>query len=180
MKNSDKKGITFIEIIVVTSIIMVLAGLLLPALTRARAKAKKGETLVRMDSIAAAITLYESDFGSYPPDDTLAGVAGYTGGESLWYHLGATFIKGANSPMNAGPFIDLKATGVDYAAGAGANVDFDGDSSANNAVQTLVDAWGNALNYDCCPGAHNTSSYDLSSPGPDGASGTSDDVTNWS
>lgn len=40
------------------------------------------------------------------------------------------------------------------------------------------DPWGNQYNYQQ-PGRHNTSSYDLSSSGPDGQAGTEDDVINW-
>lgn len=40
-----------------------------------------------------------------------------------------------------------------------------------------ADPWGNAYIYEY-PGKH-TSTYDLSSPGPDGRPGTDDDVTNW-
>jgi general secretion pathway protein G len=42
-----------------------------------------------------------------------------------------------------------------------------------------ADPWNNAYVYES-PGRVNVSSYDLHSPGPDGKSGTEDDVTNWS
>ena len=41
------------------------------------------------------------------------------------------------------------------------------------------DPWGNNYNY-YYPGKHNTSSYDLSSVGPDAKEGTDDDIGNWS
>ncbi|MFG0249766.1 MAG: type II secretion system major pseudopilin GspG [Phycisphaeraceae bacterium JB051] len=41
------------------------------------------------------------------------------------------------------------------------------------------DPWGNEYVYEY-PGKNNTSSYDLSSHGPDGKQGGDDDVTNWS
>ena len=40
------------------------------------------------------------------------------------------------------------------------------------------DPWGNDYVYEC-PGRHNPSFYDLSSPGADGRLGTEDDVCNW-
>jgi general secretion pathway protein G len=40
------------------------------------------------------------------------------------------------------------------------------------------DPWGRDYVY-VCPGKHNTSSYDISSPGPDGQAGNDDDVFNW-
>ncbi len=40
------------------------------------------------------------------------------------------------------------------------------------------DPWGNAYSYDY-PGKHSTSGYDLTCAGPDGRTGTDDDITNW-
>ncbi len=40
------------------------------------------------------------------------------------------------------------------------------------------DPWGNEYIYSF-PGAENQNSYDLSSAGPDGQTGTEDDITNW-
>jgi len=44
--------------------------------------------------------------------------------------------------------------------------------------QLPVDPWGNAYLYQF-PGKHNSTGYDLWSAGPDGKSGTSDDIGNW-
>ena len=41
-----------------------------------------------------------------------------------------------------------------------------------------LDPWGNSYVYDY-PGKHNANGYDLLSMGPDGRSGTEDDVNNW-
>ena len=38
--------------------------------------------------------------------------------------------------------------------------------------------WGNDYLYEC-PGRRNPTSYDLSSAGPDGKTGSEDDITNW-
>jgi len=40
------------------------------------------------------------------------------------------------------------------------------------------DPWGNDYIYEC-PGKHNPSSYDIMSMGPDGRSGSEDDIGNW-
>lgn len=40
------------------------------------------------------------------------------------------------------------------------------------------DPWGHDYSY-VCPGKHNTSSYDISSSGPDGQAGNDDDITSW-
>lgn len=41
-----------------------------------------------------------------------------------------------------------------------------------------LDPWNNAYLYEY-PGKHNTSGPDLSSAGPDGRAGTTDDINNW-
>jgi general secretion pathway protein G len=41
-----------------------------------------------------------------------------------------------------------------------------------------VDPWGNDYEYKS-PGSHKNISFDIWSPGPDGQSGTADDVNNW-
>lgn len=40
------------------------------------------------------------------------------------------------------------------------------------------DPWQRDFKY-VCPGQHNTSSFDISSPGPDGQEGNEDDIGNW-
>ncbi len=40
------------------------------------------------------------------------------------------------------------------------------------------DPWGNEYIYDC-PGKHNPNSFDVMSMGPDGRSGSDDDIGNW-
>jgi general secretion pathway protein G len=45
-------------------------------------------------------------------------------------------------------------------------------------ASALQDPWGKDYLYEC-PGKYNEKSYDLSSSGPDGQSGTDDDIKNW-
>ena len=40
------------------------------------------------------------------------------------------------------------------------------------------DPWGHEYTY-TCPGKHNSSSFDITSAGPDGQLGTDDDIGNW-
>ena len=46
------------------------------------------------------------------------------------------------------------------------------------SLNDLRDAWGQPLRYRW-PGTHNPQSYDLWTLGPDGETGTRDDLTNW-
>lgn len=66
--NSKKTDFTLIELLVVISIIAILAGMLLPALNRAREKARTMTCLNQMKQIGLAVSTYTSD-----SDDTVPG-----------------------------------------------------------------------------------------------------------
>jgi prepilin-type N-terminal cleavage/methylation domain-containing protein len=58
---------TFIELLVVIAIIAILAALLLPALSRAKATAKRIQCTNNQHQIATAVWMYADEFRTYPP-----------------------------------------------------------------------------------------------------------------
>lgn len=173
----NNRAFTFIEIIIVCSIIVVLSAMLFSTSIRSKSKSSKAETMIFLDQIAAAINAYATDFGAYPPENTIAtgSVNPVDSADSLWYHLCSTFYKGANSTMNAGPYLDIHESQLGTGSGL---ADHEGDGSANDTVYALIDVWGNDILY-VNPGVQNPQNYDLYSTGPDGVAGNNDDIKNW-
>lgn len=67
-----RRGFTLIELLVVIAIIGILAGLLLPALSRAKLKTQITRSKTEMGNLVAAITQYHSDYGRYPAPKIVA------------------------------------------------------------------------------------------------------------
>ena len=63
----SRRGFTLIELLVVIAIIAILAAILFPVFSRARAKARQAACLSNMKQIALASQMYATDYDEMVP-----------------------------------------------------------------------------------------------------------------
>lgn len=89
--SSDNRNFTLIELLVVIAIIAILAGMLLPSLQKARAKAQTTSCLSQQKQIYSGIVQYDMDYKEMP---TINSSNNYSIGSYMkragigWHHLG--------------------------------------------------------------------------------------------
>lgn len=95
-----KRGFTLVELLIVISVIMILAGLLLPAVLKARKNASIGVAREKLSAIFMALEKYRDDYRAYPPDN----VPSANGSEVLAFYLCQRFPDGES---HHGPYLEV-------------------------------------------------------------------------
>jgi len=162
--STRSRGFTLVEMLVVISILTILGGLVLTAISAARRTSKERATEAMIKLLEAALMRYETDWQDYPPSE--GDGEGLRGSENLYMYL--------RIEKKEGPYItgkDIKVT----------------DSNKNGQME-IADEFNRPLRYfnhrDYANKPPNKRTYRLMSFGSDGnnddAAVGSDDIVNWS
>lgn len=146
---SKRAAFTLIELLVVIAIIAILASMLLPALARAKTKAKSVASLSNLRQLSLGMTLYRDDHNGRFPGHSLAAVAGQPRirwADLIYPYLGneAVYLSPALRPENMAfmqkPFAHTAPGGVEtpevtrYYGGYGYNYQYLGNTRTPGGV----------------------------------------------
>jgi prepilin-type N-terminal cleavage/methylation domain-containing protein/prepilin-type processing-associated H-X9-DG protein len=94
---SSVRGFSLIELLVVTSIIAVLSGMLLPAVGKVREAARRIQCLSSLRQLGMGMQMYIDDQNGYYPTARQDGVSGAFGGQVHWFEQLQAYLESDNA-----------------------------------------------------------------------------------
>ena len=165
------RGFTLVEILIVMTIILILAGLVIVSFSFVKTKQKNNQAEIQIKLLEKAIEDYRLDNSDYPGDADAGGSTG-TGESNMLFR--ALYYDGFVAGNDGSASIYLS------------ELDPDNDNQkwidGTGASATITDPWGEEYRYRRGSSASNPD-FDLWSTGPDGPEGTNgndkDDIGNF-
>ncbi len=149
------RGFTIVEILIVMTIILILAGLIIGSFAFVKASQRNHQAEIQINLLEKAIEDYQLDNSDYPGDADAGGSTG-TGESNMLFR--ALYYDGFEAGDDGSASIYLSE--LDPANDTQKWIDGKG------ATSTIIDPWGNEYRYRRGTGAVNPD-FDLWSIGPD-------------
>ena len=152
-----KRDFTLVELLAVTALIAILAGIGFAAFSYASNRGREAATKSLITRVAAGLESMRTKNGIFP------GSTGGAYGDIVVTVNASGIVTGIAFGGSALSAKQLK-TFLTVCDGEGLKKNLDGSG-------VVTDAWGGKIKY-CCPGKINTTKFDLVAPGPDEEFGT--------
>ena len=160
-----KRDFTLVELLAVTALIVILAGLGFAAFSYASNRGKEAATKSLITRIAAGLESVKIKHGTFP-----AGASSYGNIEVVEDDTGIiSEVKFNGSALNSKQLKTFLTVCDGESLKKNLTLDND-DASGKKRTYHITDAWGGAVKYRC-PGLINTIKFDLVAPGADGGFG---------
>lgn len=118
-----KRNFTLIELLIVIAIIAILAGMLLPALQKARGAAQKASCLSNIKQLTTGVQLYADDYNGQLPTQKPASETPSWADNGWMWHLYHRYGVGQKTFVCSNPRLTDKDAVENYVAGIGQPID---------------------------------------------------------